>query len=359
MGFPRRVTRAPERFRARPNRPERAQQRPHSPPPRIAPIYGYPREAYHRRICRAVIVQSTILFLENQKMKLTRHTMMKTTLAFTIAGLSMLTTPHSAHAQTFLYGHDNIGQQLVTINPTTAAVSPIGSSGLASTARVLTLAYHPTNGLFGVGYDTSDALYHFYGFNTLTGAATSISTLGIAASSADGFEYVGGSLNSLILFKSPLNNFYGYELNAINPITGTLTFTGVSVGNGNDNDFSAYDSSRNKLYTMDDNNGVIREINTSTGTFTSHAPLDFHYGDGAYLTSLDTIFHTGETGANLYQINPVTLSSPTFVGNFGAGKEIIGIASGPSSVAAPEPGTFALIALGGVGLVARRRRRKA
>jgi PEP-CTERM motif len=298
------------------------------------------------------------LFLENKKMKIARCTTIKMALAFTLVGLATIIVSKQAWAQTSLYGHDNISKELVTIHPTTAAVTPIGGSGLASTARILTLAYHPTNGLFGVGYDTSDALYHFYGFDTATGVATSISTLGIAASSADGLEYISGSTNSLVVFKSLANNFYGSELNTINPITGTLTFTGVSIGNGNDNDFSAYDSSRNKLYTMDDNHLSIRQINPSTGEFTSHGSLNSHYGDGAYLSTLDMIFHTGETGTNLYKIDPVTLSSPTFVGSFGAGKEIIGIAAGPSSGVAPEPGTLALIALGGLGLIARRRRYK-
>jgi hypothetical protein len=273
-----------------------------------------------------------------------------------LMGFISLIVPCAAQAQN-LYGHDNISHQLVTINSSTAAVSPIGGSGLGSTVRIVSLAYHPTNGLFGVGFDTTDALYHFYGFNTVTGAATSISSLGVAASSADGLEYVGGSLNSLILFKSTGNNFYGDALNTINPITGVLTSTGVSTGPSTDNDFGVFDSSRNKFYTMDDNHGSIREINLSTGFANSYGSLDGHFGDGAYSSSADKIFHTGDSGANFYQINPSSLTSPTLVGSFGAGKEIFGIASGPS--AAPEPGTLVLISIGSMGFAVRLRRQKA
>jgi hypothetical protein len=291
-------------------------------------------------------------------MKNTRCNAMKMASLLTILGFATLANTQQAQAQT-LYGHDNISHDLVTINPATAAVTTVGASGLSSTVRIGTLAYHPTDGLFGLGYDTSDALYHFYNFNTSTGAATSISTLGIAASSADGLEYVAGSTNSLILFKSLANNFYGSELNTVNPITGAITATGVSTGSETDNDYGVYDSLRNKYYTMDDNHFSIRGINTLTGSITPYSTLNLHYGDGAYSASLDQILHTGETGTNLYQINPVSLSSPTLIGSFGAGKEIIGIAVGPSAgVAAPEPGTLALIAIGGMGFVSRLRLRR-
>jgi PEP-CTERM motif len=282
---------------------------------------------------------------------------LKITVALSVLGFATLNDTHSAHAQEIMYGYDNTNKQLVTINPVNATVTPIGFSGLSSTSTINALAYHiPTETLFGTGSDTSDGSMHFYRFDKSTGTGTNIANLGSFGSSADGLEYITGNINSMILFKSPNLNFYGTDLNTISTI-GTLTFTGISTANTHDNDSGVYDSLRSKYYSMDDNIGTLEEVNLLTGATITHGSLNGFQGDGAYSPNLDKIFHTTPGGGALFQINANTPGSPgTLVGQFGT-RSIRGIAI--SSSAAPEPGTFVLIALGGAGLVARRRRCKA
>jgi hypothetical protein len=275
---------------------------------------------------------------------------MKTSLTLLLIGATALLTTRQATAQSTLFGYDNTNKQLVLINVSNAAVTTIGASGLTVLTSINQLATTPSGDLYGVGFDGTN--HQFVKFNTTTGAGTILANLGSAASAADGFEYVN-SLSSLVLWKSQANNFFGNVLNTLSP-TGVLTPTGAGTPGANDNDGGVYDSARNRYYTMDNNHGVLRQINLTTGAITDHAALS-GLGDGAYSASLDRIFHTGDTGANLYSINAATPgTSGTLVGAFGGGRSIVGIAA--ASAAAPEPGSVVLLALGGLGLLAARRR---
>ena len=154
---------------------------------------------------------------------------------------------------------------------------------------------------------------------------------------------------------SPSSNYATSAINLISNL-GVLTPIGVSSA-AEDNDFGVYDSRRNKFYTMDDNVGALEEISLSSGAATTHSQLNNHIGDGAYLSNADRIFHTGETGANLYSINAATPNTDgTLTGSFGGGRSIVALAAAPT--AAPEPGALSLFALGGFGWTARTLRRR-
>jgi hypothetical protein len=197
--------------------------------------------------------------------------------------------------------------QLVTINPATALVTPIGPFNAGNTgsrpATMSDLAFNATGNLFGIGSVGGPQLY---AIDVLTGQATVIGSTGMTSTS-------GGGL-------------------AISP-------TGVFYGTPTSSRFGTYDPTTG-AYTN------IGAPGLPAGTGTGYAALAFNgnvlYGDDlgapAHLVTIDPATAT------------VTDIGPTV-------PNLDGIAFSPAPV--PEPGTLALL-LGpvAVGLIKAARRRK-
>jgi hypothetical protein len=193
---------------------------------------------------------------------------------------------------------------LVTINPTNALVTVIGSFNVSSGASMADLAFTPSGNLYGVATNGGASLYSI---NTLTGQATIVGSSGFNSTSGGGLAISSAGV------------FYGTPISA---------------------DFGTYDPTT----------GAYMNIGTPghpAGAGTGYAALAFDSNGVLYGDDLGTPPH-------LVTIDPAT-ATITDLGT--SVLRLDAIAFSPASV--PEPGTLALL-LGpvAIGLVRVVRRRK-
>ena len=271
----------------------------------------------------------------------------------------------TARAQFDAFGLANVagaGQQLVRFN----TASPGTTSAVTVTGATLTgIDFRPATG----------TLYGFNGsavftVNLLTGAATQVGAgIGTTVAGNVGFDF--NPMVDRIRLVGP----DGTNLR-LNPITGGLAATDMpyTFGGGGSPSFSAvaYTNSvagtvpTTTLYGIDPTAGTLVRIdNPNGGTVTTVGSLGLGTMNGVTGFDIVTVgsanigFFTtaGAMGSSLYRINDLSVGTATLVGNFASGLSVQGLAI----AAVPEPGTWALMGTGllGVAGLARRRRRTA
>lgn len=268
-----------------------------------------------------------------------------------VAGLALLLTSVRADAAQILYGADGSGgslSTLYTINTTTGAATPIGAIGFSITG----LAFDPTTGIL---YGATSRLEPsgFLGLvtiNPLTGAGTAVGLYGTGSETMADISF--DSNGNLFGFLEPSSD----DLYSINKSTGAATLVGNSPGSAITG--LAFDNS-DVLYH--ESAGTLNILSATTGLLvTTVGSAGILVGMGMDFDASNTLFAieklgSGSTGArNLVTVNTST-GAATLIGSTQAGLDALAFSSG---VVIPEPSSLALLSIGTLGLLVRRRRKR-
>jgi hypothetical protein len=233
--------------------------------------------------------------------------------------------------------------QLVAIDTTSLNITTIGMLGLPSNWEPSGLAYDPsTNALYTIAGIQATTNHGLFRINPATGQATQIANLAPRVRGTfEGFEYVD-SLAALFV----TDNFDGYKML---PFDGTVMT--LFTSSPQDKDFLGYDSTRDRLYGHDPNNGSqLFLINASTGTTQNLGPTPMQLGDLAYSPSADAFFGVSWVNTNFYRVTLTEGMSPITVTTLGqlpgSGYVYKGLA------VIPEPSTLVLMAISALALFA-------
>lgn len=240
----------------------------------------------------------------------------------------------SGLAQETLYGVTaNNLVRIDLVNP--ANVEIIGPHGLVpavlagQTFGAFSMTYdRGSDRLLGLYYSRDELTGHFdqylVEYNRTTGAATILNLL--AASEIDGFveaiEYVDPLAS--VLVSRDLDGTITTSLEAINP-DGTTT---PLIDNGRDNDYAAYDPTRDRLYVTDPNFvGRLSQVDLLTGQTVDLGPIYSKTGDMTYSVLADQLFaYVVDTGRLVSLGNGTGSRLPYVIGFVGGGDAIQGLA---------------------------------
>ncbi len=216
-----------------------------------------------------------------------------------------------------LYAFDGgVGQQLASINTTTAVSQNIGSPGFT----VQGMASSPTGTLYGI--DVSS----IYTLDTQTGAATRLFGLG-AASIGEGDIAYEASTGLIYGIDFTNSNFVVIDLVAQTAtVRAQLNVNGVAGGRGLDWDGLVFRGSTlygymgprdgttglaNHLFTVDTQTGAVTDVGLLSTT------VGFA-GDIAYDAARDVFYLMSRASSTLFEVNPTTAVA-TPIGNTGLG----------------------------------------
>ena len=236
---------------------------------------------------------------------------------------------------------------LYNINPSTGAATAIGAIGFNGVSAI---DFSSSGILYGVG-TTPGGVQDLITINPATGAGTVVGATGVDAS--DHFQDIA--------FRHADNALYGYEdglIYTFNITTGVATElgdTGDGFPSGNGLAFSPFDTLYKAdyadLWTIDQTTGVGTMAETMTyPTFGDEVNgMKFDASTGVLYASVRAANQSSYLGTVDVDNGVCTEIGPTQNGLTAVGLAIAII---------PEPGTFTLVGMGLVGLLALRRRKK-
>ena len=279
-----------------------------------------------------------------------------------LALLLLLSLVPSGASALFLYGITSTDLVVIdTGDPT--FVRTIGPHGLTRSPGYL--AWDPvrerlfglaTEDLSGGGPLVRD--YDLVEYDLTTGAGSLVLNLGRTdvVGAFEVLEYVG-SESSLIVTRDTPGTFITTEFNTLDPDTGALL---PLLDVGFDNDFGAYDATRDILYVWDPNNtGRTQIVDLVGGSVTDLAATGAQDRDGAFSEADGGIFLYEATSDTLVNIETTDGGAPI-------NRVTVGVVSGPAIVGlaftpVPEPTGVVLFCVGAAALapaaIGRRRRR--
>jgi hypothetical protein len=259
-----------------------------------------------------------------------------------------------------LYGSSAAGNpdtstrdQLVTINPATGLVTPIGDFGLGDGTSMTDIAFDPnTHVLYGLPSVGGASLYTI---NKSNAQVTLVGSSGFTATNGGGIAVNSSS----VIYATPLSDMFG----TYNATTGAFTnIVAPTLPNGRG--FGALKFNGNTLYgievgvashlvTIDTTTGAVTDLGATTATkldglaFMPAASLAGDYNHDGKVTAADYVIW--RNGGSPNPNSPADFT--TWKANFGASA---GSGAGLSSAAVPEPSLLLLIAMTSLSILNRR-----
>ena len=236
-----------------------------------------------------------------------------------------------------------------SVDADTGAATLIGAIGFN---QVGAIDFDASGTLYAVGNRVSDGTQVLLKINRTTGAGTEIGATTLSANVQD------------ISFRNSDGALYGYSSGSIytfNITTGAATLlgdTGDGFPSGNGLAFSPFDTlykaDNNSLWTIDQSTGAGTPLlSLSYPVANSRANgMDFDNSTGILWASVNA--GSGGGGMNYLATIDVDNGNVTEVGMTQSGSDALVVAI----ALIPEPGTFSLVGLGLVGLLALRRRKQ-
>lgn len=275
------------------------------------------------------------------------------TLLIVSLGIALMGSPVRAD----LLGIEQDTGNLLSISTADGSLTLIGSTGISGDAGLGTLEFAPDGTLYGFTIGSSAQLY---ALDPVTAAAAAVGSLG------QNFVFEGG------LAFAPDGTAYATnggiastpELLRIDVTTGTAVVIGTISGGAHDINGLAYRSD-GQLIGLDRETNSLLLIDPTTAVSSLLAVVPTTVGAVGGMTILNGVGYYNTSGPagsfpgsnSLYSFDLDTGVS-TLIGTFNlTGFGISGLAGGSITVV-PEPGTFALLFLGGAGFVLWKRRRR-
>ena len=257
--------------------------------------------------------------------------------------LAVLVSGSTASAG-ILYAIDDSSNSLLRIDPTTAAITAVGSTGVAA-GDFGDLTYNPIDGLLywipGRGNN------NLYTIDPNTGLATLVGAHGIN----ELFSLAFDTLNNVLYADSTNGNLY-----TLNSGTGAATLVG---NNGIYPGGLVYNSTSDMLYLLAAGSDDLYGINRFSGSALHVAGGSQYVDDNglAYDSEQDTYWVASWSGS-LYQYDPTFSTRTTYAyGNPMDGIAFVSSGAGPAP-AIPEPASFLLLGSGLIGAALFKRRRR-
>lgn len=243
-----------------------------------------------------------------------------------------------------LYAIDDSSNTLLRIDPTTAAITTVGSTGVAG-GDFGDLTYNPIDGL--LYWIPGRSNNNLYTIDPNTGTATLIGAHGIG----DLFSLAWDTTNSVLYADSTDGNLYTLDAG-----TGAATLVG---GNGVYPGGLMYIEASDMLYLLQAGNDDLFMIDRVTGTSTHVAGGTLSGDDNGITYDSETnTFWVASWSGSLYHYDS-TFSSRT---THAYGNPMDGIAfvasAAPAGPTVPEPGSILLMGGGLIAAALFKRRRR-